>query len=75
MADVVDYDLIVSHVRCIVAAGHIELVEYLAERLAADCLVDKRIKEIVVRVEKLDVYTDAAAVGVEIEKENENILI
>jgi dihydroneopterin aldolase len=42
------------------------LVETLAERLAAFCLKDSRVVAVRVRVEKLDVFADAASVGVEI---------
>lgn len=65
---VVSYEPMVLAAREIVAAGHIELLETLAERLAARCLVDPRVRLARVRVEKLDAFPDAAAVGVEIER-------
>lgn len=67
-ANVVCYDEVVSAVRRLVAAGHVNLVETLAERIAALCLEDPRVEAAKVRVEKLDVYPDAAGVGVEIER-------
>jgi len=70
LRNVVCYDEIVSGVRAIVAAGHVNLVETLAERIAAMCLADQRVASVRVRVEKLDVYPDAAAVGVEISRGN-----
>ena len=70
LADVVCYEDVVAAVRGIVAAGHINLVETLAERIAAHCLSDRRVKTVRVRVEKLDVFADAASVGVEIERLN-----
>ena len=66
--NVVCYDEVVSAVRRLVAAGHVNLVETLAERIAALCLEDPRVEGARVRVEKLDVYPDAAGVGVEIER-------
>lgn len=66
--DVVCYDEVVSAVRRLVAAGHVNLVETLAERIAALCLEDPRVEAARVRVEKLDVYPDAQGVGVEIER-------
>jgi dihydroneopterin aldolase len=66
--NVVCYDEVVSAVRRLVAAGHVNLVETLAERIAALCLEDPRVGRCKVRVEKLDVYRDAAGVGVEIER-------
>ncbi len=70
LARVVDYEAIVNNIRAIATAGHIQLVETLAERLAESCLSDPRIRRVLVRVEKLDVFADAAAVGVEIERRN-----
>ncbi len=68
LADVVCYDAITSDVRRLVASGHVNLIETLAERIAALCLERPRVGSVRVRVEKLDVYPDAASVGVEIER-------
>ena len=70
LARVVDYEAIVNEVRAVVAAGHVQLVETLAERLAEICLEDARVRLVRVCVEKLDVFADAAAAGVEIERRN-----
>jgi 7,8-dihydroneopterin aldolase/epimerase/oxygenase len=67
---VVDYETIVNDVRAVVASGHVQLVETLAERLAEICLADERVRLVRVCVEKLDVFPDAAAAGVEIERRN-----
>ena len=67
---VVDYGKTAEHVRAVVAAGHVKLVETLAERIAAVCLVDPRVLRVRIRVEKLDVFDDIGAVGVEIERCN-----
>src|SRR5579875_2335899 len=63
---VVDYEHIANKVRAIVCAGHVQLVETLAERLAEACLGDERVEAARIRVEKLDVFADTASVGVEI---------
>jgi dihydroneopterin aldolase len=68
LARVVDYEAIVNRVRAIVTGGHVQLVETLAERLAETCLDDARVTAARVRVEKLDVFPDAAAAGVEVER-------
>jgi dihydroneopterin aldolase len=73
LARVVDYALVAEQVRQIVAAGHVRLVETLAERIAEACLADPRIHLARIRVEKLDVYPDIAAVGVEIERRQTNL--
>ncbi len=65
---VVDYETIVSAVKTMVASGHINLVETLAERIAALSLSDLRVAAARVRVEKLNVVAEAVSVGVEIER-------
>jgi dihydroneopterin aldolase len=67
---VVSYERVVQQVRAIVSAGHTKLVETLAERISAACLEDQRVLRVLVRVEKLDVFDDTAAVGVAIERCN-----
>jgi len=68
LSRVVDYEKVANQVRAIVAERHVRLVETLAERIAENCLVDKRVRVVRIRVEKLDVFADAAAAGVEIER-------
>ena len=62
-----------SGVRGIVAAGHVRLVETLAERIAEACLSDPRVHLARVRVEKLDIFADAASAGVVIERRRRRI--
>lgn len=70
LANVVSYEDILDRVRGIADSGHINLVETLAERIAETCLEDIRVRTARIRVEKLDVFEDAASVGVEIERFN-----
>lgn len=65
---VVCYDRLTRAVRSLAAGEHVHLIETLAERIALTALNDPRILNVRVRVEKLDVYPDAASVGVEIER-------
>jgi 7,8-dihydroneopterin aldolase/epimerase/oxygenase len=65
---VVCYGELVTGIRHVVGAGHVNLVETLAERIAAMCLADPRVLSARVRVEKLGVFPEAASVGVEIER-------
>ncbi len=67
---VVDYDTVINAVRVVVASGHVQLVETLAERVAEACLRNSQIRVARVMVEKLDAVADAASVGVEIERRN-----
>ena len=68
LENAVDYETVTQKIRAIVAAGHINLAETLAERIAAACLEDKRVKRTQVRVEKLHAIQGAEAAGVEIER-------
>lgn len=70
LGSVVSYELVVHRVQAIVAAGHIKLVETLAERIATSCLEDKRVLRALVQVEKLDVFDAVGSVGVEVERCN-----
>lgn len=70
LSNVVSYESLVTGIRDLAAAGHVNLVETLAERIAQLCLADHRVLTARVRVEKLDVFADAASVGVEIERSN-----
>jgi dihydroneopterin aldolase len=66
--NVVCYGGLVMGVRQVVGAGHVNLAETLAERIADMCLADPRVLSARVRVEKLDVFPEATSVGVEIER-------
>lgn len=65
--DVLNYESIIEGIEAIIAEGHIELVETLADRIASLCLTDPRVESVRVGVEKLDVYPQAESVGVQIE--------
>ncbi|MBP6012732.1 MAG: dihydroneopterin aldolase [Alphaproteobacteria bacterium] len=69
LENVVDYGAVVDGIKQILAGGHLNLVETLAERVAAHCLADARVKVARVRIEKLKVIAEAHSVGVEIERE------
>jgi dihydroneopterin aldolase len=60
------YDSIAQAIRRLAAEGHIGLVETFAGRVLDICLTDPRARHATVTVEKLDVFDDAAAVGVTI---------
>ncbi|HEY1836028.1 MAG: dihydroneopterin aldolase [Rhizomicrobium sp.] len=65
---VVDYGAIAGKIRAIIDAGHINLAETLAERIAQSCFEDPRVKTARVRVEKLHALPGAESGGVEIER-------
>ena len=68
ISHVVSYEIVVKKVEAIVAKGHINLVETMAEKFAEACLTDKRVISVRVRVEKPDIIPNAKSVGVEIER-------
>jgi dihydroneopterin aldolase len=59
-----DYDTIIKGIKAIIARGHINLVETLAEEVARHCLAHPRAASVKVVIEKLD--KEPGAVGVEI---------
>lgn len=65
---VVDYEAIALRIRALIAQGHVNLAETLAEQIARACLEDGRIRSARVRVEKLHAVPGAESAGVEIER-------
>ena len=65
---VVDYQRLVEIARTTIAAGHVLLVETLAERVAMAALEDPRVERARVTVEKPDAFPDVASVGVVVER-------
>ena len=68
ISHVVSYEIIAKKVEAIVAEGHVNLVETMAERFAEACLRDRRVAAARVRIEKPDIIPNARSVGVEIER-------
>jgi dihydroneopterin aldolase len=65
---VLSYENVVKAVRAIVATGHFHLIETLAEHIAAECLQHYTVESAKVKIEKPDIFPDAATVGIEIER-------
>ncbi|WP_417317431.1 dihydroneopterin aldolase [Emcibacter sp.] len=66
--NVLCYENIVKNIETMVSAGHVHLVETLAENIAQMNLQDSRVTTVRVRVEKLQAFANTASVGVEIER-------
>lgn len=66
---VVDYAAVTKKIRTLIAGGHVNLAETLAERIASLCFEDPRVKKARVMLEKLEALTGAEAAGVEIERQ------
>jgi len=67
--EIVCYNRMAEGVRAIVAAGHIRLVETLAERIALMALGNPLVRAATVRIEKSAAVDGAAGAGVEIRRE------
>lgn len=67
LGQVLSYEDIVNGIKGLLAEGHVQLVETLAERVADQVMADPRVVLARISVEKLDVFA-GAAVGVEIER-------
>lgn len=65
---IVDYEDVVARIKAIAARGHVNLVETLAEWIAASCLEDERVIAVRVRIEKPDIIAETTGVGIEIER-------
>ncbi len=61
-----DYDYVIDGIQEIIARGHINLVETLAEEVAHHCLRHERTARVTVVIEKLD--KDPGSVGVKIDR-------
>lgn len=68
LVDVVSYEDVANGIRNMFGNRHVNLVETLAENISDMCFNDKRVLSARVRIEKLDVFEDAASAGVEIER-------
>ena len=64
--NILRYDHIVADIKNILAAGHIDLVETLAEDIAKTCLSYNRAQQVCVTVAKPAAFEEADAVGVRI---------
>ena len=63
--NVISYANIVDGIKLLSVSGHINLVETLAQKIAALCLSYSLVYDVLVRVEKLDVYENVESVGIE----------
>jgi (5-formylfuran-3-yl)methyl phosphate synthase len=73
LRDVVSYDLIADGIRLLADSGHVELVETLAEQVAALLLAHRRVVRVRVRLEKLE--TGSGVVGVAIERTRDTMRV
>ena len=70
--NVVNYEEVVLSVKEVLAQGHINLVETLADVIAELCLSDSRVAGVRIGIEKLHAIPEAESVGIEIERFRSN---
>src|SRR5512145_311734 len=68
LSDVLDYGKLVDDLARLIQSEHVNLIETLAERIAGQCLTDKRVERVRVRIEKPEVLPSCRSVGIEIER-------
>lgn len=66
--DILDYGEVAKGVQNVVQAGHVNLIETLAERIASYCLSFPTVQSARVRIEKPDTLTGIRRVGIEIDR-------
>ncbi|MCJ8324454.1 MAG: dihydroneopterin aldolase [Rhizobiales bacterium] len=66
--NVVCYKTIVNQIEAYIAAGHVQLVETMAEQIADICLKNPQVKRVLVKIEKPEAFAHATSVGVIIER-------
>ncbi|MCF8466599.1 MAG: dihydroneopterin aldolase [Sneathiella sp.] len=64
--NVVCYESIATSITKMAATEHVNLVETLAEKVAAICLHNERVSLVKVKIEKLNAIENTSSVGVEI---------
>ena len=62
----VSYEDIINKIKKVLSLGHIPLLEAMADKIADECLKNKKISLIKIRIEKLDIFKDAERVGIKI---------
>ena len=72
ISDFVSYEDIIKNIKHIISKGHIPLIENLADKIASECLKDKKIYKIEIIVEKLEPFKETESVGVKIVRLNKN---
>jgi dihydroneopterin aldolase len=68
LQDVLDYRELVEGIARLVQSEHVNLIETLAERVAAHCLADGRVQAVRVRIEKPEALPSCRSVGIAIER-------
>ena len=68
LEDTVNYSRLVDRVKALVVKSRFQLIERLADRVAATCLADRGVKAVTVTVDKPGALADAKSAAVEIRR-------
>ena len=69
ISNVVSYEDIIKKLKKLIGAGHIDLIETLSEKIFDLCFDDSRVLSVWMKLEKLDVFSEAKSVGIEIARD------
>ncbi len=70
IGDVVDYEAHKNNIQALIDIRHEALIETLADRIAQNCLQDKKVTRVIVELEKLAVLPGTESCGVMIERKS-----
>ncbi len=71
IADTVDYDLVITKIKNLVATSRFKLIEKMAQSLMDSILADPRIRKCKLEIDKVGLFTDVDSVSVILEQENQ----
>ena len=69
ISNVVSYEHVIKKLKKLINSGHIDLIETLSEKIFELCFCDSRVLSVWMKLEKLDVFSDAKSVGIEISRD------
>ena len=72
LKSIVNYDKLVRLIKKLVKNRHYNFLETLAEDIFDELFKDKRIDNIVLKIEKLEIIKDCSSVGIQISKKRSN---
>ena len=72
LKSIVNYDKLVKLIKKLVRNRHYNFLETLAEDIFDELFKDKRIDQIVQKIEKLEIIKDCSSVGIQISKKRSN---
>ena len=69
ISNVVSYEHVIKKLKKLINSGHIDLIETLSDKIFELCFSDSRVLSVWMKLEKLDVFSEAKSVGIEISRD------